>query len=115
MGRRYSTEDLSHRPLVAPPFGRRLIRDPRAVGASGPPADGVAAAATEIAAAGSGDGRAAGLLVQSQDGAALTEWNEAVDQFLAGRQLAIASMRKRRSAADRCAPDAKHLRRRTRI
>src|SRR5262249_12911904 len=98
--------DLPHRPFVAPPVRRRLIRDPRMVGAIGQAGDRVTAAEKEIAAAWIADRPAAGLLVQFQGGAALPDRDDVVDQLRFGLQLVFIGMRQRRVAPGPCAPQA---------
>src|SRR5215469_17520632 len=87
--RKPTTRRLSHRPFVAAAVGRRLIGDARVIGAVGQSGDRIAAAEKEMAAAGVADRPAAGLLVQFQDSAALTDRNDVADQFRLGLQLVI--------------------------
>src|SRR5262249_22926189 len=84
--------------------------DPRMVSAIGQAGDRVAAAEKEIAAAGIADRPAAGLLVQFQDGAALADRADVLDQLRFGLQVVIVGMRQCGIAADRCATDGGHWR-----
>src|SRR6266480_6038205 len=105
----------AQRPFVAPPFAGGLISNPRVIGAIRQAGYRVAATEKEVVTTGVADRPAAGLLVEFQNGPALADWNDVVDQFRFGLQFEIVSMRQCRIATDRCAADAQHMRRRTRL
>src|SRR5205814_4877616 len=83
----------AQRPFVAPPFAGGLISNPRVIGAIRQAGYRVAATEKEVVTAGVADRPAAGLLVEFQNGPALADWNDVVDQFRFGLQFEIVSMR----------------------
>ena len=99
---RYARDDgLTRRRTSVAPRGGRLIRHAAVIGAIGRAADRVAAAKEEIGAAGIADRPAAGLFRQLQNGAALADRNDVLDQRRRGFLFDLVGVRERGIAADR--------------
>src|SRR5712691_5200163 len=80
------------------------------VGAVGQAGDGLAAAEEEVGAARIADRPAAGLLGELEQGAALAERNDIVDQLGLGLGVELVGMRQRGIAPDRRTRDPQHVR-----
>src|SRR6202161_4593323 len=96
------------RPPIPAPLAGRLIRHPRVIRAIGQAADGVAAAKEKLAAAGIADRPPAGLLGPLQDGPALADRKDVIDQFRCGLRLHFVGVGECGIAADRSTADAHH-------
>src|SRR5262249_8102894 len=97
---------------VAATVGGGLIGNARMVRAIGQSCDRVAAAEEEFRAAGIANRPSTGLLGQFQNGAALTDRDDVLDEFRGGFHLDLVGMRERRVAANGAASDPQHVRRR---
>src|SRR3984957_7159734 len=94
---------------IATAIADRLIRDARVIRAVRQTRDGMAAAKEKLRTAGIADRPAAGLFGQLQNGAALADGNDILDQFRGHLRFDLIGVRKRRIATDRRASDPQHM------
>src|SRR2546430_8476890 len=100
---------MSSKSPVAANLGR-LIGDARVIGAVGQARERLAAAEEEVGATGIADRPAAGLLGEFEQCAALTEWDDVVDQLGLGLHIKFVGVRKRGVAPHRRARYPQHVR-----
>src|SRR5947199_5718845 len=114
MRARKTSQLRAKRPAVAPHIGG-LIGHAGMIGAVGQAGDSLAAAEKEIGAAGIADWPAAGVLVELEQCAALTEGDHIVDEFGFWLAIELVGMSKRGVAAHGGARHPQQMRMRSRF